>query len=287
MPNAALVPSLASEVPALRAVVDGYPETMHRLITRISRTPLETGAAVTDHAVAEPPNVVLTGLKSNLTDEHDGGPARAWEAIQRLHEEVTPLTVITGWATYTEMLIARVTGNQLGKGLRFRMELQKILRSGVPAGGLAMADVIGGPGEERLSDVARGRVTPQVVDTATDAVQAGTIPTRDIGLGPLDAVMPAPVAQQFDRPNLERTFRVSPERVRAIAVLADRIGVPGIRRMTGFQRAVDGGNWGSAAQWVLGSHYGSLRPDDARQIAGVLNAGSGVLDLPALPTGVF
>ena len=93
MPNCALIPRAETRIEALSAVVDGYPEGLHKLSTQTSGAPIErrVGGKVTrveavDHATALADRLVLTGWVSNLERRR---PARRWRGrtIRRLHRE--------------------------------------------------------------------------------------------------------------------------------------------------------------------------------------------------------
>lgn len=66
MINVAIVPAAVSRIPALEAVVDGLPETAHRIGSRISTDPLESGASISDHAQSRPIELRLSGWVSNV-----------------------------------------------------------------------------------------------------------------------------------------------------------------------------------------------------------------------------
>ena len=166
MPNAALIPERATSIPALTAVVDGYPDTVHRLNTAIGGAPLEDGAEITDHAVARQAELILTGWVSGLSDETGGKPARAWAAIEQLHEALSPVTVITEYRTFTEMILRRVEARQQGLGARFTIHAEQIIRVGAGVG--IAAGSVGGPAGERTEGLTKGRVGTGTV-TGEDA----------------------------------------------------------------------------------------------------------------------
>lgn len=93
MPNAALIPETRTEIAPLMAVVDGFPDAVHRLETATGGEPLEDGRQVTDHAVARQDKLTLTGWVSDF----NGGdrPRAAWDEIRRLGKALIPFTVIT------------------------------------------------------------------------------------------------------------------------------------------------------------------------------------------------
>lgn len=176
MPNIALIPSRATRIPLLEAVVDGFPEVQHSLRVSTGGAPLETGARVTDHAVAMPPTLELQGLVSNMRavaetadtafslQRPDPG-ADAWNALKRLVDEVEPVEVITPWAVYAEMLIRDASAKDTSGGMSFSMRLESILRVGARA--LPIAASATGPAAERQSEVQRGKLhAPQFVPLA-------------------------------------------------------------------------------------------------------------------------
>ena len=132
MPNSPVIIRALTAVQGLSLLVDGYPDRAHKLQSRIGGEPLEDGREVTDHVVAEPKMLDLTGSVSDF-----GGaqrPIEAWQAIEELWQSSEPVRVVTEWQTYDEMVIHRCQGTPVGRGLRFQMELRQILRAGPIAG---------------------------------------------------------------------------------------------------------------------------------------------------------
>ena len=142
MANVALIPELNVRIPALQAVVDGYPESRLNLSTRIGGEPLESGARIVDHAVADPVGIRLTGWVSGMSGAAGASPASAMRQIEQLQESVTPLRVVTPHRTYDEMLIERFRTEQRGRGLRFTMDLREVDR--VQLGGVQASPLTGG-----------------------------------------------------------------------------------------------------------------------------------------------
>ena len=153
MPNMALFSK--TRIPLLMEVIDGYPDETHTLETRTGGEPLEDGARVTDHAVADVERLKLTAFVSDF-----GGPDRpreAWETLRRLHREVAPLEVYTDWGYYPEMILKRITGEQVGRGMQVHLELEHIIRVGVAASQLT-PEQLSGAAEGRSGEIERGRV---------------------------------------------------------------------------------------------------------------------------------
>jgi len=155
MPNVALFPDRTSRVPALQAEIDHWSDTEHRYRVYTGQAPLEDGAVVTDHAERQEVRIVLTGYVSTLSES--GSPRAAMDAIRELSKELTPITVITEWGTYDEMLITDVAANYWGRGLRVRMELTQIIRVGITDTDITPG-TSSGPAIDRPTEVQRGRV---------------------------------------------------------------------------------------------------------------------------------
>ena len=155
MPNVALIPQAATSITVLTGEVDGYPITVHSLKLAKSDEPLEDGTSVTDHAVTLPEGLKVTGWVSDI--QGGGRPGAAWAAIRRINQEKTPLTAVTEWGTYEEMLLEEVEGHQEGRGCRFEMKLREVIRVGNPQSSLPPGTV-SGPAAERTGSVDRGRI---------------------------------------------------------------------------------------------------------------------------------
>ena len=173
MPNVALVPN-GTRIAVLSGVVDGYPDTIHRLRSKIGREPLEYGRSVTDNVVAEPEEVVLTGW---VSDFGKSTPSAAWAAIRKLHSDSTPFELLTEWGSYPRMVLKRCEARQVGRGMRFELEVHQLLRISVVA-----ARATSGPGAGRGGGVARGRVTPGTLGASTSGGQVA-VGAPGLGLG--------------------------------------------------------------------------------------------------------
>ena len=156
MPNIALIPEAASRVPMLSTVVDGFSDVGHGIDSTSGGAPLEHGARVTDHIIANQPTLTMTGSVSGHPEAPGSTPIAAWAVIRRLHESVTPFEVITPFGRYSEMYISRLRNRQVGRGFFFTMELAGILRVGAA---VATDDsAVSGPAQGRTGTVERGRV---------------------------------------------------------------------------------------------------------------------------------
>ena len=155
MPNVALIPSQNVSIPALHALVDGFPETQIELKTLTGKAPLESGALITDHASPQPDVLELSGSVSDLLVGGASRGAAAFEALKRLNVESEIVQVITPWWTYAEMLLVEVKPRQSGLGMRFSMKLEEVQRVGVTR--LTIGRV-SGPALERQAETVRGTV---------------------------------------------------------------------------------------------------------------------------------
>ena len=164
MPNIALFPARAANIPVLTAFVDGYPSETHRVGIRAGDEPLEDGTPVTDHAVGKQEEVELVGSVAKLSSSDASRPALAWAQIRKLAKEAIPVRVVTPWGNYPEMVIHDATANSIGGGMEFTIRLREIIRVGLTAAAVS-PDTAGGPATDRTSEVPRGRVPSPPVRT--------------------------------------------------------------------------------------------------------------------------
>ena len=136
--------------------VDGFPNHQHRLSTRIGDEPLEEGREVTDHVIAAPQGVTLTGVVSDMGGSQR--PAAAWQEIVRIWQAAEPVRVVTEWETLNEMVIARCDASPSGRGMDFTMELRHIIRVSTSAGPVVPPAAMRGLASNRSGEVSRGRV---------------------------------------------------------------------------------------------------------------------------------
>ena len=165
MPNVALIPEQANRVPVLMDYVDGFPQGQHKLEAVAGGAPLENGAWVTDHAVAQGTQIKLIGWVSGLTDTKGNDPEASWTEIQRLHKALETLTIITPLGMSQNMLLLVCEASEAGQGYQIRFEFVEILRVGIAETDLTDAMLADGPAEGLSSEVTRGRVVPRVFGT--------------------------------------------------------------------------------------------------------------------------
>ena len=171
MPNSPIILRSSTLVEGLVVYVDGYPGRQHKLTTATGGEPLEDGRMVTDHAVAEPRTLALTGIVSDFR----GGtrPIEAWQQIEAMHQMEEAVFVITEWGFYPEMIISRCVGTATGRGQRFEMDLKEIIRVSTASIPIVPSTAMAGPAAEREAVYVRGRrplgtqgLLPRVLDPA-------------------------------------------------------------------------------------------------------------------------
>ncbi len=160
MPNVAILPLLNPIIPPLVGIVDGYPTFSHKIKTTAGGAPLENGAHVTDHKVADEREINLEGWVSSFTTFRGASASIAWQQILRLWKGEDPVMYISPFDVIDECLIMDATATPNGLGMRFTMKLQEVLRVGIEESAITEPQVAGGPAEGRTSQVERGRVTP-------------------------------------------------------------------------------------------------------------------------------
>ena len=161
MPNTPVILRARSLVAPLALLVDGYPDRRHKLTSRTGSEPLEDGREATDHNVANPAVLQLTGSVSDLGG--DQRPTAAWRAIVKIWKASEPVRVITEWETYPEMIIGRCEGIPIGRGLRFEMEMREIIRVHTGFAFEVPSTAQAGVANNRSAESTRGRVSLQRV----------------------------------------------------------------------------------------------------------------------------
>lgn len=94
----------------------------HRAELEITEIPIEFGAAITDHAYAQPKKVTL--------DIADGNAAASHAALVRHQESREPFTLVTGLSVYRNMLIKRIEATRESTSsriLRASVDLQEVI----------------------------------------------------------------------------------------------------------------------------------------------------------------
>ena len=160
MPNTAYLRFAETRIPLLGSRIHGFPNTTHVIGTAKNTEPTEDGSLITDHSSTQPEGLRLLGWVSDMN--FGGEPGAAWDAIRRLNQAKTPLTIITEYGTYNNQLITRAEALPQGRGASIRLELQQIIRVGSPTNDLPR-DQTSGPANSRPGETARGRISPLII----------------------------------------------------------------------------------------------------------------------------
>ena len=146
-----IIPGRSAQIIALQLFVDGYPDTYYVMRSRVSNLPLEFGATISDHAVAQPIEIRMRGWVRD-------GDVAAFREIRRLMELSEPVAISTRWAYHGEMIITKCEPRPRGlTGMRFNLECQEIQRVGVTPTDINQ-DTATGEAAERTDTVQRGTV---------------------------------------------------------------------------------------------------------------------------------
>lgn len=98
---------------------DGFLNVNHERRLTTTSNPVETGAAIVDHAYIEPARITMKVIVSDvhqslIPGQFEGGYARhtqAWQLLKQLQENRIPMFVFTKLDTYENMLITSITAN--------------------------------------------------------------------------------------------------------------------------------------------------------------------------------
>lgn len=117
---------------------DAFLRLDHTSRLRVTQHPVQTGAAITDHAILEPKEIIIeVGMSDCATSfipgQFDGSWSRsvkAWEVLKQLQESRIPINVLTRLGLYKNMLIVVLSAPDDYRtlhGLRATVTLQEIL----------------------------------------------------------------------------------------------------------------------------------------------------------------
>ena len=98
---------------------DGFLNVSHGRKLTTTSSPVETGAAIVDHAYVEPAKITMKIIVSDvhqslIPGQFDGGYARhtqAWQLLKQLQNDRIPMYVFTKLDTYENMLITSITAD--------------------------------------------------------------------------------------------------------------------------------------------------------------------------------
>lgn len=148
----------------------------------ITEIPIETGAAVTDHAYPTPKKVTL-----EVADE---GAAATFAALVRFQESRVPFTLVTGLSVFRNMLIKKIEGDRdkdSSRILKATIDLQEVIivdTAYATADPDGRAPGAGNPGGDKSTRAARP-TSSRAGDPATANRAAGTVHSGDNATKPV------------------------------------------------------------------------------------------------------
>ena len=172
----AVIPRGPTSIPALVGLTDTYLREQHNSRVRKTNQPVESGSRISDNAVVDPWQVTLTGVASNVDDP--ARPSRAWAALERMRDELEPVTLVTILKTYETMLLVSFRGpvrRETGTALRFEATFEYLQFEGttLTIGALPIPAPTG-PAADRTPNDDAGRQDPDPLqDPGTRAFLAG------------------------------------------------------------------------------------------------------------------
>lgn len=152
----------------------------HRAELEITEIPIEFGAAITDHAYAQPKKVTL--------DIADANAAASHAALVRHQESREPFTLVTGLSVYRNMLIKRIEATRESTSsriLRASVDLQEVIivetaKTAGDGDGEGARDAKGQPGGKKSTKSA-GASKGRAGDAATADRASSTVGRGDAG----------------------------------------------------------------------------------------------------------
>ena len=106
-------------------------EETHERAADVTEHPVESGARVSDHIILQPARLTLEGFVTDAGVAVFGASAgrtqTAFETLDEAWREREPVQVVTGYRTYSDMVIVRLDMPRERPGsMRFSMELQHV-----------------------------------------------------------------------------------------------------------------------------------------------------------------
>lgn len=154
---ATIIPDASPSIAPIDMLITGWSSPIHTIESQAGTERLEDGAVITDHVVAMPDKLTMTGWVSNLSQDGNA-PAEAWEGIRELQRKEDVFKVVTEWAVYDEMFIIGATTTQTGRGMKFTIDLQQVVRVGLQQGSTRPTRT-GPPIETSGPEVDQGKVS--------------------------------------------------------------------------------------------------------------------------------
>ena len=126
--------------------VEGWLDHAHSLTSNIPDERAGYSQSLTDFAQVKQPQVTVRGV---VTGNHDPKDFRkAWQKIYDVHRKATPVTVITEWFSYSNMLIAKADAKPAGqpsRGMMLTLTFKRFVRAPKPPPPRRASRATGGP----------------------------------------------------------------------------------------------------------------------------------------------
>lgn len=117
---------------------DAYIEVEYTRESTLTTSPVQTGAAITDHAYLKPAKITMKVgmsdvMQSRVAGQFEGGWSRsrnAWDVLVKMQEDRVPMSVLTRLGRYDNMLIKSIRQKDDFKelyALHATVELEQII----------------------------------------------------------------------------------------------------------------------------------------------------------------
>lgn len=105
---------------------DGFTKVSHTRQLQVTENPVETGAAIVDHAYIKPAEITISVVMSDVHQsmvpgQFTGGYSRsvnAWNLLKKLQEDRIPMSVLTRLGLYSNMLITEIRADDTAETFR-------------------------------------------------------------------------------------------------------------------------------------------------------------------------
>ena len=105
---------------------DGFMQVDHNIELQTTENPVETGAAIVDHAYVKPAEVVMKVMMSDVHQSLVPGQftgtrfrsTNAWQVLRKLQSDRIPMSIFTRLGLYTNMLITKLSASDTAETFR-------------------------------------------------------------------------------------------------------------------------------------------------------------------------
>lgn len=151
---------------------DGFLEVGHNIETEITEHPVETGAAITDHAYIKPKELTMKVCVSDVHQSLVAGQftgkyprhVGAWNLLKQLQQDRIPLSVFTKLGSYDNMLIKSLESSDTSETYTMLVAIVKLRE--IPVARVKTVKISSSPNTTDTNNLPENNATPAGLNVA-------------------------------------------------------------------------------------------------------------------------